>query len=140
MGVESADCRACDVCDERKPPWMSTLTCVHDGEQLPEGLAGGTPKWEEYVQRLVSASHVDAAGNTYRGSYMCDRCRAPTTIEKQAGMHKFSADNFALLRKLPAPFALSELEARVAGDPFSVFAIATDAEVALVRMTIPWYV
>lgn len=136
--VEGAACRACDICNERKPPWMSTVTCVHDGEELPEGLQGGEPAWQAYVKGLASASRVDAAGNSYRGSYMCDRCRAPTAIEKQLGMHKFSAENAALLHPLPSPFALSELQTRVAADPFSVFAIATDAEVALVRLTIPW--
>eukprot|EP00966_Prymnesium_polylepis_P168846 3903965-Prymnesium_polylepis.2 len=53
-------------------------------------------------------------------------------------MHKFNVLNEAHLRKLPASLPIAELDVRIAADPFAVFAIAWEAEFALVRMTIPW--
>ena len=146
--VEDALCRACDVCLERKPLWMSSVRLVHDGEELDKGLQDGCEEWQSYVRRLATIKRrsdgqplpdgqVDD-GTGYCGSYLCDRCRAPTAIEKSLGLHKFSIENNALLRRLPVRFAVAELDAQLAADPFAVFAVATDAELALVRMTIPW--
>ena len=120
------DCKRCDVCAELKPPWMTDVCLVHGGSALPQGLRGGSEAWQAYV-----AQHcVD--------KWLCTRCRKPTAEEKRVGVHKFSKANDALLRPWPTTFDPVQLEAQLERDPYAAFAIATDAELALVRMTIPW--
>lgn len=131
--------RACDVCKERRPPWMTTVRCV-DVNCLDTGLTSGDvspdnqAKWNAHVQTL-------------HGKWLCDRCRAPSLAEKNAGVHKFSAANRAVLTELPHANECARLQALTAQQLdielrnkenwFKSFAIATDAELAFVRMTIP---
>ena len=54
------------ACTELKPPWMTTVKLVLGGNQLDQGLCGGSEKWQKYVQEHCV------------GKYLCDRsaCRA----------------------------------------------------------------
>ena len=128
----------CDVCHELKPIWMTTVHLVHGGDDLPKELSV-TTKLEKNALTAEQASKWNAyVANKCVGKRLCSRCRAPEDAEKQAGMHRFSEENGALLRRKPPRFPLEQLTAQLAGDPFAVFSIATEAEVALVRLTIPW--
>lgn len=133
-------CRRCDVCDELRPPWMTTLRLVREGEPLEEGMEGGCQAWQACVKKLQTARRVDQLdGSEYCGSYLCDRCRAPCDKEKNmVGMHKFSKDNRTHLKRMPAWFHIGQLDAELAKEPFAAFGIAWEAELALVRLTIPW--
>ena len=128
------ECVRCDVCLELKPPWMTTVRMVLRGSQLDKALRDDKAKkekrknkvWDDYVDKQC----VD--------KYLCDRCRAPSQIEKDVGFHKFSESNHAHLKEKVPDFPVEQL--RIQKDPYAAFAIAWDAELALVRMTIPWYV
>ena len=128
----------CDVCHELKPIWMTTVHLVHGGDDLPKELSV-TTKLEKNALTAEQASKWNAyVANKCVGKRLCSRCRAPEDAEKQAGMHRFSEENGALLRRKPPRFPLEQLAAQLARNPFAVFSIATEAEVALVRLTIPW--
>ena len=142
--VADASFVRCDICLELKPPWMSQVVKVSEGDTLLHSLRGNElpdddaddkcdpPKpstrerWDAYVRDHCA------------GKWLCTRCRSPSRVEKEAGMHKFSKLNDAHLRERTPSFDASELDARLREDPYAAFAIATDAEAALIRMTIPW--
>ena len=62
--VETAPCRACDVCFERKPPWMSTVRCVRDGAR------GYLSRPMHLVEvRVARASRASSSLGIARGCY-----------------------------------------------------------------------
>ena len=154
----------CDKCDERRPPWMSKIKVVRK-----ESAADGTKQYEaglrsDDLRKLAAALQASgaamdatkaaellvAAGNwdhyvalmAHHRMRLCDRCRAPSLIEKKLCMHKFSVENHAHPTKMPTfdvdGLDHAELEAQLRAKPEFAFAIAWEAELALIRMTIPW--
>ena len=120
-------CKRCAVCDELKPPWMTTLTAVpEDPSEWPPVMRGGSEAWITYVEEQCV------------GRLLCERCRHPSAIEKQLGLHKFSKANDSHLRAWPSKPPSVDLDTHLGTDPYYAFAVANEAEMALVRMTIPW--
>lgn len=150
----------CDVCEERRPPWMTTVRCV---DRMEKGLrsddlakhpkyggADAAARWDAFVRDEIVGPRLK----------LCDRCRAPSVFEKACRVFKFSAANRATprpiapvvlqgcnaaainthLKKEPFGVLAREVDALLRRNPEKAFALATDAEFALVRMTIPWLV
>lgn len=155
LALASEDARRCEICCELKPSWMTTVALVHGGDTLYKGLKWSLPpppkppnaedasaqeRWEQAMEEWTQQKQKWEAyvTNSCVGHHLCTRCREPTDAEKMACTHRFGKANQALLHKLPPPFPLEELETQLAKDEFAIFSIATEAEIALVRLTIPW--
>ena len=109
MLVDGLSGERCAVCDELRPSWMTTLTTVDD--------------------TFLAACDAGSAKllGKYRDCKLCNRCRRPKPDEVAAGVLRFSAENNAFPK-------LAEL---LETDDPPPFADAWDAEIALVRLTIP---
>lgn len=107
--IDGFDGRCCDVCKELRPQWMRRVQLV------TQELLNSWRKEKELARAELLQPFV--------GFYVCSRCIAPDRYELQANTLRFSAKNNAM-PKLP-PFLKTP------------FKDAWDAEIALVRLTIP---
>ena len=118
--VEQFDDEACAVCKERRPSWMTSLRVVS-----ADGDGDGSKGWlhDELQAGKISSEMRDVLLRRHAGQRLCARCRQPNKEECRAGILRFSSVNcsFACL----PPFDSSP------------FATAWEAEIALVRLTIP---